>query len=159
MIIPVIVICFILILLMISLVAYNLDYYKRLSKDTWIDSPILLTIMLALSLTLLTFGIFIDFKGNFVGVPVYFMILFFEFVWLLSMYYCTYSVATFISCITFLLTGFEMIFLAKNKNPEICWLASPFLFFSLIEIGITDNIYKYNIDHEDIINYYKNITD
>lgn len=157
MIIPIIIICFIIILLIISLIAYNLNYYKRLLKDTWLESPILMTIMLALSLTLLTFGVFTDFKNNNIGIPIYFMILFFEIVWLLSIYHRNYSPAILISCITFILTGFEMILLAKSKNPEICWLVSPFLFFSLIEIGITDNIYKYNIDHEDIVNHYKNI--
>lgn len=143
--------CFILILIMTAFISMYLGYFNTLSKSTWVDSPILYTILLALTLTFLTMGVFINFDENIVTVPLYFMIIFFQFIWLLSTYGRMYSTSIIIGSAIFILTSIEMILMVNSKSPELCWLASPFLFYSLVQLAITDDLYKYNVSHEDII--------
>lgn len=147
-----ILICFIIILIIISIIGQYINYYYSLTKPVWTDSPILYTILLALSLMFLTIGIFVNFKDNIATIPLFFLIFFFEIIWLLSFLNRMYSTSVALSIIIFILTGFEIILLFNGKSRELCWLISPFFFFSLIQIAITDNISKYNISHEDLIN-------
>lgn len=149
---PVLVICFILIILMIVLIIYNIDYYNKLIKDTWMESPIILTILLALSLTVMTVGTFINYKDNTAVIPIYLMIIFFEYIWIITTYNRMYTTATAITTIIFLLSSFEMVFLVKGSDPILCWTITPFLFLSLLQIVMTDILYKNNLDHTDIIN-------
>ena len=67
------------------------------------------------------------------------------------MYHRMYSTSIIISSIIFLLTSLEIVLMISGKSPELCWLASPFLFYSLIQLAITDDIYKHNISHDDIL--------
>lgn len=152
MLLPILIICFILILLIVALVIYNIHYYNKLIKETWMDSPILLTILLALSLSVMTVGVFINYRYNIKIIPIYFMILFFEYIWLISNFNRMYTTATCISTVIFLLTSFEMIFLIKSSDPLLCWSVTPFLFMSLLQIYMTDVLYKNNLDHTDLIN-------
>lgn len=158
MLLPIIAICFILILLMVALIIYNLDSFNILIKDTWIESPIVLTILLALSFVIMTLGVFINYNDNIILSPLYFMILFFEYIWLFSIYNRMYLTGTSLSSIIFLLTCFEMVILVKSKEPKLCWTIAPFLFISLLQIAITDSLYKYNLDHNDILFSIPNLT-
>lgn len=151
MVLTVILICFILILIMTAFIGRYMGYYNSLTKSSWADSPIIYTILLALSFTFLTIGVFINFKDNVATIPLYFLIFFFEFIWLLSFLNRMYSTAIIISSIIFILSGFEIVLMVNGNSPELCWLASPFLFFSLIQLAITDDISKYNVGHEDMI--------
>lgn len=144
-------ICFVLILIMTAFISMYLGYFNSLSKNTWVDSPILYTILLALTLTFLTIGVFINFQENIATIPLYFMIIFFQIIWLVSTYYRMYSTSICINSFIFILTSLEMIFMVNGKSSELCWLASPFLFYSLLQLAITDDLYKYNVSHEDII--------
>lgn len=132
---------------------YNISYFNSLIKDTWVDSPILLTVLLALTLTCFTLGVFAKYQENIAIFPIYFMILFLELIMFISIYSRMFLTSICISTIVFLLTGFEMLFLLKEKSPELCWMISPFLFYSFIQIAACDSIYKYNLDHSDILNY------
>lgn len=147
-----ILICFVLILIMTAFISMNLWYFNSLSKSSWVDSPILYTILLALTLTFLTIGVFINFDENIATIPIYFMILFLEFMFLTTSYSRMYTTSIFISSIIFILASFEIVFMVSGKVPELCWLASPFIFFSIIQLAIIDDIYKYNINVEDLIN-------
>ena len=144
-------ICFILILIMTAFISMYLGYFNSLSKSTWVDSPILYTILLALTLTFLTIGVFVNFQENISTIPLFFMIIFFQFIWLLSTYSRMYSTSIALGSAIFILTSFEMVFMVSRKSPELCWLASPFFFYSLVQLAITDDLYKYNVSHEDII--------
>lgn len=133
------------------MISSKINYYNSLIKDTWAEAPLILTILLGLSLTMLTIGVFISFDSNFALLPAYFMILFFEFIWLISMYSRMYSTATVISSFVIILASLETILMVKGDSAMLCWTVAPFLFFSLLQLSLTDNIYKYNIEHDDII--------
>jgi hypothetical protein len=151
MVLTIIFICFILILIILALICRFMNYYNSLTKSTWADSPLIYTFLLGLSLTFLTLGVFINIKENIPTIPLYFMIIFFEFIWLITFYLRMYSISTLITTTIFILTGFEIMYIKNSKNPELVWLISPFLFFSLIQLAITDDISKYNIGYDDII--------
>ena len=151
MIIPVIIICFVIILILVATMAYNISFYNSLIKDTWCDSPIILTILLALSLVSLTTSVFVNFEDHVPLIPLYFMILFFEIVIFIAMISRIFLSSVVISAVVLLLTGLEMVFSIRGKNPELCWLISPFLFFSIVQMAICDNLYKHNFDHADIL--------
>lgn len=151
MIIPVIIICFIIILILVATIAYNVSFYNSLIKDTWCDSPIILTILLALSLVSLTTSVFVNYEDHISMIPLYFMILFFELVIFIAANSRMFLSSVVISTVVLLLTGLEMVFSIRDKNQELCWLISPFLFFSIIQMAICDNLYKYNFDHVDIL--------
>lgn len=157
MIISVIIICFVIILILVATIAYNVSFYNDLIKDTWCESPIILTILLALSLVSLTTSVFVNFEDHVAMIPLYFMILFFELVIFIAANSRMFLSSVVISAIVFLLTGFEMVFSIRGKNPELCWLISPFLFFSIIQLAICDNLYKHNFDHIDLLNLTTNI--
>ena len=142
--------CFIIILLLISTLAYNISFYNVLIKDTWCNSPIILIIFLALSLVCLTTSVFINYKDQISMIPLYFLILFFELIIFIVAKSRMFLKSIFISFIIFLLTGLEILFSLKTKNPELCWLISPFFFFSLIQIAIFNNLYINNFDYIDI---------
>lgn len=144
-------IMFILILIMTAFISNYIGYFNSLTKNTWVDTPIISTILLALTLTFLTVGVFINYEENISTLPLYFLIMFFEFVWLLSIYGRMYTTSIGIGSIIFILTSFEMVFMVSSKSPELCWLASPFLLYSLIQLAITDDLYKNNVSHDDII--------
>lgn len=151
MIIPVVVICFIIILIIVMIVVYNISFYNSLIKDTWCESPIILVILMALSLVSFTTSVFINYEEHMSMIPLYFIILFLEIIMFIAINSRMFLTSVFVSAIIFLLTGFEMVFLIKGKNPEMCWLVAPFLFYSLVQLGICDNLYKYNFDHLDIL--------
>lgn len=151
MIIPVVIICFIIILILVASISYNINHYNILIKDTWCDSPIILTVLLALSLVSLTTAVFVNYEDHLPMIPLYFIILFFELVIFIAASSKMFLTSVSLSAIVFILTGFEMVFSIKSKNPELCWLISPFLFFSLIQLAVSDNLYKYNFDHTDIL--------
>lgn len=146
-----ILICFVLILIMTAFTSMYLWYFNTLTKNVWVDSPILNTILMAITLTLLTVGVFLNYEDNIGTIPLYFLILFFQFIWLLSIYNRMYSTSIVIGSFIFIMTSFEMVFMVSGKSPELCWLASPFLFYSLVQLAITDDLYKYNVSHDDII--------
>lgn len=146
-----ILICFVLILIMTAFTSMYLGYFNSLSKNIWVDSPIIITMLMATTLTFLTIGVFINYEENIATIPLYFMIMFFQFVWLLSIYARMYPTSILLGSIIFVLTSFEIVFMVSGKSPELCWLASPFLFYSLIQLAITDDLYKYNVSHDDII--------
>lgn len=155
---PIVGICFILILLMVSLIIYNLNSFNVLIKDKWIESPIILTILLSLSFVIMTLGVFINYEENMSLLPLYFMVIFFEYLWLFTIYNRMYLTGTAISSIIFLLTAFEMVILVKSKESKLCWTIAPFLFITLLQIAINDSLYKYNIDHDDILFSIPNLT-
>lgn len=130
---------------------YKISFFNSLIKDLWIESPIILTILLALSLTCFTIGVFVKYEENMTVIPIYFMILFLELIMFMSAYSRMFLTSVGISTIIFLLTSIEMIFFVKGKSSELCWLISPFLFYSLVQIAICDNLYKHNLDHIDIL--------
>lgn len=146
-----ILICFVLILIMTAFVSMYIGYFNSLSKSVWLDSPILNTILMSITLTFLTIGVFINYEENIAKIPLYFMIMFFQSIWLLSLYNRMYPTSIVLSSIIFILTSFEMVFMVSGNSSELCWLASPFLFFSLIQLAMTDDIYKHNMSHDDIL--------
>ena len=146
-----ILIMFVLILIMTAFISNYICYFNSLTKNTWVDTPIISTILLALTLSFLTVGVFINYEENISTLPLYFLIMFFEFVWLLSLYGRMYTTSIGIGSIIFILTSFEMVFMVSSKSSELCWLASPFLLYSLIQLAITDDLYKNNVSHDDII--------
>lgn len=139
--------------MLIASISYNILHFNSLIKDTWVDSPIIFTIILAISLILLTTSVFIDYQNNIPLIPLYFLILFFEIIVFVCASSRMYSTSVIFSTIVFVLTGFEMLYMTKTKNKELSWLMSPFLFFSLFQISICDNIYKNNIDYNDLLEY------
>lgn len=142
--------CFVLILIMTAFTSMYLGYFNSLTKNTWVDSPIIYTILMALTLTLLTIGVFINYNENIVTIPIYFMILLFQFLWLLSTYDRMYLTGIGFSSAIFILTSFEIVFMVSGKSPELCWIASPYLFYSLIQLAITDDLYKNNVSNNEI---------
>ena len=135
------------------MICCNIGFYQKLRKDTWACSEILLCFFLALSLVFLTLGVFINYEDDMKVIPIYFMILFFEFLWLLSVYWRMFNDSTLIGSIILILVSAETILLFKNKYNELALLATPFLFFSLIQMALSDNLFKYNIDHNDLLQY------
>jgi len=133
----------------------NLEFYHKLRKDTWACSDIILCLLLGISLALLTFGVFIDYKIDIKVIPIYFMILFFEFVWLLSIYWRMFNDATLISSVIIVLVSAETILFLKRDYKELAWLSTPFLFFSLIQFALSDNLFNCNIDHTDLLKYHE----
>ena len=149
--VSIVIMCMILILLMVIMVAYNIGFYQKLRKDTWACSEMILCIFFALSLTFLTVGVFIDYKTDIRVIPIYFMILFFEFVWLLSIYSRMFTDSELIGSIILILTSAEIILLLKKDYKELAILATPFLFFALLQMALSDTLYKNNIDHIDLL--------
>lgn len=147
-------ICFIFILILTYIICQHIGYYNSLRKSSWADSPILYTILFAISFTFFTIGIFIKFKDNIESIPLYFIIFLFEFLWFVLLYSRMFSNSKIFAFLIFILTGFEIVFMIKSNSPELCWVASPFLFFTLIQIAISEDLSKYNIDYEDLINFH-----
>lgn len=149
---PVLIICFIIILILVATMSYNVSFYNSLIKDTWCCSPIILMILLGLSLVSLTTSVFINYKDNIPMIPIYFMIMFFEIVTFIAINSRMFLISVFISAFVFLLTGLEIVFSTRCKNPELFFLICPFFFYSLVQTAICDNLYKHNFDHIDILN-------
>ena len=133
----------------VSILSLNINHYNYLIKNTWCESPIILIILFALSLTMLTIGIFINYKNNIVTLPLFFMIIFFELILFFTFYSRNYSLSILISSFIFILTSFEIVAMIDHSIKDIYWLCSPFLIFSLIQLAIIDDIAKYNIDYYD----------
>lgn len=145
-----ILICIILIVFMIFLVLYDYGNYERLRKDKWAQSEDILCFFMALSLSFLTIGSIIDYENGLYLLPIFILILLMEFFWIIMMKSRNFCYSIFIGSFISGFVAIETILLSRKKNPELAWLTAPFLFFSLIQIALSDNIYKYNIDHSDL---------
>lgn len=143
--------CIILIILMIVLVGYNINFYRSLKKEIWAESEIVISFFMTVSLVFLTTGVFIDFNRDRRSLPLYLLVLFFEFLYLISIYARMYSDSELIGALIFLLTASQIIIQMKSKNKEITWLFTPFLIFSLFQIGLSSSLYRNNVDHLDLV--------
>lgn len=144
--------CILLIIVIATLVGYNINFYRSLKKEIWAESEILLLFFMTVSLVFLTTGIFINFNHDVKSLPLYFLIIFFEFLYLFSVYNRMYLNSELISAFIFILTVSQIIIQIKSKTKEIAWLSTPFLIFSLFQIGLSRSLYNYNVDHIDLIN-------
>lgn len=148
-------ICFIIILFITSFIACNLDHYNYLIKDTWADAPILLNILLALCLSYLTLAVFIKDYTNNMTIPIYLLIIIFEIIMLITVGLHMHSISILVASLVFIMTCLEMVFFIKRNEKKLCWLVTPFLFFSLLQIAITDNLYSNNVDYTELIDRLK----
>jgi len=103
---------------------------------------------LGLSIVFLTLGVFLDY--NVIVMSLYFVILLLEFVYLLNVSKRMYLDSKLIGVGIIILTAFETILISKGNQPELAVLATPFLFFTMIQLAISDNLSEFNIDHKDI---------
>lgn len=145
-----ILICILLIIFMICLVFYGPGNYDRLRKDEWAKSEPILCFFMALSLSFITIGSIIDYENGKYLLPIFMLILVLEFLWIMMMKSRNFCYSIFIGAFISGFAAIETILLSRKSNPELAWLAAPFLFFSLIQIAVSDNIYKHNIDHSDL---------
>lgn len=145
-----IIICILLIIFMILLLFYSDNLYSTLKKDIWLECDVIIFLMIGVSLSLVVIADLCDLKNNFNLVPLLLAIMILEFLWILMLksrnFFTSIAIATIIA-------GFMSIntlLLSVSKNKELVFLMLPFLFLSFIQIIMSDDIFKNNIDKDEI---------
>lgn len=136
----------ILIFVMTLLISFNIEYYKTLRVSPCFQSEIILTLFFTLSFIFFTIGVFLNYENIPVLLPLFFFILIIEFAYLLCLGDRMFKRSEIIACVISLLVIFEFTIVFLNKNYDLAVLTTPFLVFSLLQIGLSSDLCFHNID-------------
>lgn len=146
-----IIICILLVIFMIIILFYNDNIYSKLKKDIWLESDIIIFLMVGIFLSLVVIADLCDLSNNLNLIPLLIIIMILEFVWILMLKSRNFFSSILISTLIAGFTAINAILLSISKNKELVFLILPFLFFSFIQIFMSDDIFKNNIDKIEMI--------